>query len=174
MIIKQQKMWRWAATCALTLSALSVTQIGIAQDAKTKLTGKTIGTDGSYQDGGADKTKAFDGDTATFFDAPEATNGNGVWVGLDLGEGKDATIAKIRFYPRTDFPARMVNGKFQGSDTADFSKNVVDLFTVDTEPTADQWTETTKIGSDKKFRYVRYLAPDDGWGNVSEIELFTK
>jgi len=32
----------------------------------------------------------------------------------------------------------------------------------------------TKIDSDKKFRYLRYLSPDDGWGNVSEIEFLTK
>ena len=175
MVVKQKKVWHIAAALILAASTFGVARSGVAQDAKlTKLTGKVLGTPGSYQDGGNDKARAFDGDTGTFFDAPEDTNGNGVWVGLDLGEGKDAAVAKIRYYPRSEFPARMVGGKFQGSSTADFSKDVVDLFTITDEPGADQWSETTKIASDNKFRYLRYLSPDDGWGNVSEIELLTK
>ena len=55
----------------------------------------------------AGQSKVFDGDIASFFDAPEGTNGNGVWAGLDLGEGKDAAVTKIRYYPRADFPARL-------------------------------------------------------------------
>ncbi len=174
MIIKKKSVWNWTAACALTASAFCAAGPVIAQEAKTKLTGTVIGTPGSYQDGGSDKAKAFDGDTETYFDAPEDTNGNGVWVGIDLGEGKDAQLAKIRFYPRSDFGTRMVGGKFQGSDTADFSKNVVDLFTIANEPLGGEWTDATKIESDKKFRYLRYLAPDDGWGNVAEIELLAK
>ena len=174
-MIGKKSVWKGAAACALMASVLGV--FGAARlradDAKpTKATGKVIGTEGSYQDGGADRSKAFDGDTGTFFDAPEATNGNGVWVGLDLGEGKDAQVVKIRYFPRGEFPARMVGGKFQGSSTADFSKDVVDLHTITAEPF--EWMDVTKIDSDKKFRYLRYLSPDDGWGNVSEIEFLTK
>jgi hypothetical protein len=95
-------------------------------------------------------------------------------VGIDLGEGKDAQVTKIRYFPRSEFVARMVNGKFQGSNTADFSKDVVDLFTITEEPGADQWSEATKINSEQKFRYLRFLSPDEGWGNVGEIEFLTK
>lgn len=137
----------------------------------TVLKGTVIGTPGSYQDGGNDRSKAFDGDHSTFFDAPEDTNGNGVWTGLDLGEGKATQIMKIRYYPRDDFPGRMVGGKFQGADNPEF-KDAVTLHTIEAEPF--EWVEVKKIDSDKKFRYVRYLAPDDGWGNVGEIEFLTK
>lgn len=157
------------AACALSLSYGA--QLTIADDKPGKLTGKAIGTPGSYQDGGNDRDKAFDGDTGTFFDAPEDTNGNDVWVGLDLGEGKEAQVKRIRYFPRSDFPARMVGGKFQGSDTADF-KNPVDLSTIDAEPF--EWVEIKKVNTEKKFRYLRYTSPNDGWGNVAEIEFYTQ
>lgn len=137
----------------------------------TVLKGTIIGTPGSYQDGGNDRTKAFDGDHSTFFDAPEDTQGNGVWAGLDLGEGKAAQVMKIRYYPRDDFPSRMIGGKFEGADNPDF-KDAVTLATVDAEPF--EWMDVTKIQSDKKFRYLRYVSPNEGWGNVGEIEFLTK
>ena len=47
----------------------------------TKLTGTKIGTPGSWNNGSNTFDKAEDGNTGTFFDAP---NGNGNFVGLDL------------------------------------------------------------------------------------------
>lgn len=163
---------RRIAACALsvTLGISLCASLALAAE-WTILKGTVIGTEGSYQDGGNDRSKAFDGDHSTFFDAPEDTNGNGVWAGIDLGEGKAAQVMKIRYYPRDEFPGRMVGGKFQGSDTPDF-KDAVTLHAIDTEPF--EWMEVKKVDSDKKFRYLRYLAPDDGWGNVGEIEFLTK
>jgi len=43
-------------------------------------------------------SKAFDGDPATFY----SSNEKGTWIGLDLGEGNEKKITKIRFNPRTD------------------------------------------------------------------------
>ncbi|HEY3329308.1 MAG TPA: discoidin domain-containing protein [Capsulimonadaceae bacterium] len=137
--------------------------------AAKKLTGKVIGTPGSYGGGGNDISKAFDGDITTFVDAADATNGNGTWVGLDLGTAK--AITKIRFVPRSEFPGRMVGGKFQGSATADFAKPV-DLFVIKDEPAVGKFTDLTTLLSKASFQYVRYLSPDDGWNNVSEIEFY--
>ncbi|MDR3707811.1 MAG: discoidin domain-containing protein [Capsulimonadaceae bacterium] len=137
--------------------------------ASTKLTGKVIGTPGSYQNGGSTIDKVFDGSLDTFFDAPESTNGNGCWVGLDLG--KAVQITKIRFVPRSDFPDRMIGGKFQGSATADFAKPV-DLAVVKTSPDVGKWTDITTLLSSAAFQYVRYLSPDDGWGNIAELEFY--
>ncbi len=159
---------------ACTLGAMLGLALGAHQTLAAEFTvlkGTVIGTAGSYQDGGNDRSKAFDGDHSTFFDAPEDTNGNGVWAGLDLGEGKASQVTKIRYYPRDDFPGRMVGGKFQGADNPEF-KDAVTLATIDAEPF--EWMEIKKIDSDKKFRYLRYLAPDEGWGNVGEIEFLTK
>lgn len=64
-----------------------------------KLSGKVIGTNGSWGVGEKGRTKesAFDGDILTFFDAP---SDSGCWVGMDLG--KKTKIEEIRYLPRND------------------------------------------------------------------------
>lgn len=70
-------------------------------DQLKKLTGRTIGTVGSFSNpynvGEKSKHSAFDGDVLTFFDAPADS---GCWVGMDLG--KKTKIDEIRFLPRND------------------------------------------------------------------------
>ena len=48
-----------------------------------KLTGTPFGTPGSWQNQGNDFAKVFDGDTTTYFDAPDP--GNGDFAGIDQG-----------------------------------------------------------------------------------------
>ena len=136
----------------------------------TKLTGKIIGTLGSFRDGPTDIAKAFDGDTTTWVDAAESTGGSDCWLGLDLGTPKPVT--RVRFYPRIQWTSRMAQGKFQSSETPDFA-HPVDLYTLEDEPKNGQWTEITDLASVRPFRYVRYLSPDDGWNNIAEIEFDT-
>jgi len=63
-----------------------------------KLTGKIIGTDGtSLVELGFDKTKVFDGDCLTFFDAPIPSGG---WVGLEFD--KKEKIKVIKYLPKND------------------------------------------------------------------------
>ncbi|GAA5481448.1 glycoside hydrolase family 97 catalytic domain-containing protein [Haloferula sargassicola] len=128
------------------------------------LSGTVIGTEGSYQDSGATREKVFDGDTATFFDAPQE---NGAWAGLDLGEPR--TIRAVRFYPREGWAIRMVGGLFQGSDSAGFGSPVT-LASVSAEPGDGQFKVLT-FETPQTFRYVRYLSPAGGWGNVAEVEF---
>ncbi len=134
------------------------------------LTGTAIGTPGAYDNGTSDITKAFDGDISTFVDAAESTNGDNCWVGLDLGIPK--RITRIRFYPRRSHTYRMAGGLFQGSDTADF-QHPTNLAAIEDEPDDGQWTAITDIGSDRAFRYVRYLSPPDGWNNIAELGFDT-
>jgi hypothetical protein len=63
-----------------------------------RITGKIIGTPGSYQ-GMPFCTidKAFDGDVLTFFDAPRPDS---TWLGMDFG--KKVAVTKIRYLPRND------------------------------------------------------------------------
>ncbi len=135
-----------------------------------KLSGTVIGTTGSYQGVGNTRDKAFDGSVSTFFDAPEALNGNGAWTGLDLGTAQQINL--IRYAPRATWEDRMIGGKFQGSSTADFSSGVVDLYTITTSPTAGVLASVA-ISNTTAFRYVRYLAPNGGWGNIAEAEFYT-
>ncbi len=126
------------------------------------LTGTVIGTPGSYQNDGDTAAKAFDGDGNTFFDAPAGT----AWVGLDLGAARSVT--QVQLVPRAGYAGRMVGGTFQASNTADFSSGVTTLYTVKAVPAAGRFTAAavTAAGS---FRYVRYLSPAGGHGNVAEL-----
>ncbi|HEY8401667.1 MAG TPA: Ig-like domain-containing protein [Cytophagaceae bacterium] len=129
-----------------------------------KLSGTVIGSEGSWNGYGATREKAFDGDIYTFFDG----NQDVVWTGLDLNN--DYRITAIKYYPRDGYANRMVGGKFQGSNTPDFSSGVVDLATVIIDPDYD-WN-CVNITNTSSFRYVRYICAAGGFGNVNEIEFY--
>ncbi|MFI5381718.1 MAG: discoidin domain-containing protein, partial [Tepidisphaerales bacterium] len=129
-----------------------------------KLSGTVIGTEGSWNNEGHTREKAFDGDLTTYFDGPTDVS----WVGLNLGSAK--VITQIRYAPRPGekYAARMVGGKFQGSTTADFSAGVVDLYTIGTIPPEGVLT-AQPITVSTPFRYVRYVSAAEGYGNVAEV-----
>ncbi|BFM42578.1 hypothetical protein CFS9_12190 [Flavobacterium sp. CFS9] len=126
------------------------------------LSGSSFGTAPYYSYSTYDK--AFDGDLSTTFQASTTNNG---YTGLDLGTAK--VVKGIRFYPRATRESRMTGGKFQGSNVADFSSGVVDLYTIPSVPILG-WNEVT-VSNSTAFRYVRYLSPAGGYCNVAEIEF---
>jgi hypothetical protein len=65
----------------------------------------------------------------------------------------------------------MLGGKFQGSNGTN-SSGYVDLYTVTTAPGLGAWIEVT-ISDLTAYRYLRYLSPDGGFGNVAEVEFYT-
>jgi beta-galactosidase len=150
-------------------AALAELAVGGGTDLKPRagqLGGTIIGTLGSWNDdSNSTRDAAFDGKADTYFDAPDE---NGAWLGLDLGLPQ--RIAKIRFRPRANLPQRMVGGRFQGSNSPDF-KEAVDLATITEAPPADRMSEAT-LSNTSPFRYVRYLAPDGGSGNIAELEIY--
>lgn len=62
-----------------------------------RITGKIIGTPGSYEGLPRTLDKAFDGDVLTFFDPPAPDS---AWVGMDFE--KKVAISLIRYLPRND------------------------------------------------------------------------
>lgn len=138
----------------------------VAATANGQLYGTVIGTDGSWDNRGARKECVFDGSLKNFFDAPDSVS----WAGLDLGSGVSAVITQVKYCPRAAFSSRMVGGKFQGSNTADFSSGVTDLFTISSGP-ADGVLTSQTISNGNAFRYVRYLGPSGGYGNVAEVQF---
>ena len=140
------------------------TEVSVEHDGQ--LHGTVIGTDGSWANAGAGKGNAFDGSLRNSFDAPTAS----AWVGLDLGEGVSAVITGVKFCPNGSQAWRLVNGKFQGSNTADFSSGVVDLFTITSEPAIGVLT-TQSISNPNSFRYVRYLGNPSAYCNMAEMQL---
>ena len=128
-----------------------------------KITGVVIGTLGSWNNSGSTREKAFDGDVLSYFDAADDI----AWTGLSLA--KDCRVTGINFYPRQGWAGRMVAGKFQGSNTADFSSGVVDLAVITIEP-GYEWN-CVSVSNYSSFKYLRYICAAGGVGNVAEIEF---
>ncbi|MGM9693771.1 MAG: alginate lyase family protein [Alloprevotella sp.] len=133
-----------------------------------ELRGTVIGTAGSWG-GNASATRdaVFDGNLETFFDA---TSGNGAWAGMDLGSGKEAQVTEIRYCPRQSHPDRMVGGCFQGANSSTFS-DAFTFHTVSETPATGTFT-IVPIDNAERYRYLRYLSPDGGYCNVSEVKFF--
>jgi alpha-glucosidase len=131
------------------------------------LSGAVIGTTGSFQGSGNTREKAYDGNVATFFDA---ANSDGVWAGIDLGAAGASKVTALRYYPRDSWSARMTGGLFQGANQSNFS-DAVTLSTVASQPPEGQYT-LVAISNAQTFRYLRYLSPNGGWGNVSEVQFY--
>lgn len=133
---------------------------------KNLLNGTVIGTNGSWNnDTGATKDAVFDYNTGTFFDAPSGT----AWTGLDLGKDADYKIDSIRFAPRSGNERRMINGTFEISNRSTFLTKTV-LYTILSTPTAGY--TLVPINNSATGRYVRYLGPSEGYGNISEVEFY--
>jgi cytochrome c553 len=129
-----------------------------------KLSGKLIGVPNGNSPSSAER--AFDGDSWTVY---ESNVSEGSWLGLDLGEPR--VIKRVRYAGRPGDPRRMLNGKFQGSSTADFSADVVELASVDQPPENERYG-ALDVSAPQAVRYVRYLVPKEGWGNVAELEFW--
>lgn len=68
-------------------------------DVEVKLTGKLIGYPPVEADDEHPYTHAMDGNLESYFSKEKGQEG---WVGLDLGEGNEHVITRIRFCPRSD------------------------------------------------------------------------
>lgn len=131
------------------------------------LSGTTIGTSGSFGNGGNTREKVFDGSLATFFDAPATS---GAWVGLDLGAANQKAVTFLRYCPRANWSARMLAGLFQGANAADFS-DAAALHFVGYVPPEGMFTTVT-LTNRTVYRYLRYLGPANGSCNVAEIQFY--
>ncbi len=135
-----------------------------------KFTGTIIGTPGSYNNSGNTISNVFDGDLTTYFDGPNGSNGSNCWAGLDLGGGAPKVITLIQYCPRAGYASRMINGLFQGATDSGFMAPVT-LFTVNAQP-PDGILTGQAINNTNPFRFVRYLSPVGGWGNVAEVQFY--
>ena len=138
----------------------------VAATANSELHGSVIGSEGSYNNSGAVRDCVFDGSLKNYFDGPSSIS----WAGLDLGAGATAKITQVKYCPRVGFAGRMVGGRFQGSNAADFSSGVTTLYTITTVPPEEALT-TVNISNSNRFRYLRYVSPSNGWGNTAEVQF---
>ena len=141
----------------------------VTTDKVVKITGTIIGTSGSYGNNSSRTGKAaLDGNLNTFYDA---ANASGDWVGYDLGTRYSAQVVYVKYAPRTGYPARMTGGKFQVANEADFS-DAITIATVPEAPTECSLTKLTAPSTTKRYRYLRYIGPDNGSCNVAEVQFF--
>jgi polygalacturonase len=139
-------------------------------DGFTKLVGIAFGLSPSWNnDPNTTYQKAVDGSVDTFYDYVNASGG---YVGLDLGQGNESKIGKIRFYPRSgigEYQERMVGGRFEGSNIA-IDSGYVTLYTITQVPEAS-WNEVDVVDTNK-YRYIRYYSPAAGFANIAEMEFY--
>merc|ERR1719231_1124974 len=64
---------------------------------------------GAHQDGEMTAEKAWDDDTATYYDASDSSG----FTGIRLHTA--ATLRRIEYHPRAQWASRMVGGKFEGA-----------------------------------------------------------
>ena len=81
-----------------------------------------------------------------------------------------ASAGTVKFYPRAGSANRMQGGQFQGSTDG---VHYITLYTIPGIPADSQWTTAPLSADPKSYRYLRYLSPNGGWGNVSEIEFYS-
>lgn len=65
----------------------------------------------------------------------------------------------------------MINGKFQGANSPDFS-DTVDLYTIKSDPGV--YYNEVRLSNSKKFKYYRYKGAAYSWSNVAEVEFYGK
>jgi hypothetical protein len=138
-------------------------------DAKPVIGASILGSVGSFNNGSSTIDKVFDNNNDTFFDGASA---NGQWAGLNLGTVKN--ISCIKFRPRNGEGKRMIGGKFQVSNNADFT-NPITLYTIPSNGALEfkDYYITSAIAGGVSAQYVRYLSPDNGYGNIAEITVYT-
>ena len=139
-------------------------------DKVVKIIGTIIGTSGSYGSNSSRTGKAaLDGNLNTFYDA---ANASGDWVGYNLGTRHTAQVVYVKYAPRSGYPTRMTGGKFQVANEADFS-DAVTIATVPEAPAEGILTKLTAPSSTTtRYRYLRYIGPDNGSCNVAEVQFY--
>lgn len=91
---------------------------------------------------------------------------------LTVDTARRQTLTLSRKYPKNPdfahYERGMVGGRFEGANRGDFS-DAVTLLEV-TRPQAYPMEEST-VAVPGTYRYVRYVAPKGGWGNVAEVQF---
>ena len=145
-----------------------IMEIGSCISSATELSYTSIlGTSGSWRNSGDTKDNVFDGNTNTFFDAPD-NDADNAWAGLDFGSEKEITC--ITYRPRRNEEDRMQGGRFEIANDANFTNSIV-IYNIPSDETLFFQDYTIKSDFPISARYIRYVSPNDSWGNVAEITV---
>ncbi len=148
-------------------------QLAVNLSAGLKLAGTVIGG-GTPLNSGTSQARAYDASLSTYFEATDATG----WTGLDFGAGNGKSIIGVRYSPRNSDTSNLNNanfllaGRFQASNTADFSSGVVTFITLNTTAGYNILTSVGVIPSTATYRYVRYVTSPARTANIAEVEFY--
>jgi hypothetical protein len=136
---------------------------------KLAMTASTGAEPANTEFGGGDFTKAWDSDTATFYDFTKADGG---FTEATTASRADRSISCLRFFPR----AQYIAGRYEGGTFIGFTSagKAVPLATI-TETPSLSWQLLNVSDSSspaEKVVRVRYNSPDGGFGNMAEIEVY--
>jgi len=96
-------------------------------------------------------------------------NGDIRYIRFDDSTSKSVRLKRKYYesYNVVDMRRRLLGGKIQCSDRADF-KNASTLYTIETTDIPDK----IRIDAADCYRYWRYMSPDGSWGSVAEVAFF--
>lgn len=114
--------------------------------------------------GGGDYTMAWDGEVRTFYDYSGCCGG---WTQASLPGA--STVARIEYYPRSGYLERYHGGRFVGIST---TGGEVELATIGNNPTEIGWSALS-VSASQAVTAVKYYAPDNAYGNIAEIRVYT-
>ncbi len=112
-------------------SHCDVAEVQFYDTAGNQITGTPFGSSPAWNNSSSTFSKAFDGNTSTYFDFVSPHYG---FTGIDLGSGNAKAVGSVRFFPRAGFESRMngsnpetgVSGcRFEGSNVAPVTETVI-------------------------------------------------
>lgn len=130
-----------------------------------KMEGTGMGTPGSRNNRGNTFEKAFDQDMATYFEGPNADSS---WAGMDFGSG--VNVITIAYAARSGSESRMVDGKFQGANAADFS-DAVTIYTIEAKPEPGKMNKVI-VNDHGTYRYARYIGAARSYCVIAELAFY--
>jgi PKD repeat protein len=136
-------------------------QVGAIQ----QMEGTGMGTPGSRNNRGNTFEKAFDTDLSTYFEGPNADSS---WVGMDFGGG--VNVITIASAARSGSESRMVGGKFQGANTADFH-DAVTIYSIEAKPESGKMNQVI-VNDHGVYRYARYIGPARSYSVIAELAFY--
>jgi len=89
---------------------------------------------------------------------------------LSAAAAQCPALTRIRFYPAEGQAARMLYGRFTGSNEG-ATTGFETLAEIKEVPKEHQWTELV-LAAPVLYRFIKYEAPNGSWGNVAEVEFY--
>ena len=81
-------------------------------------------------------------------------------------------LTRIRFYPAEGHAARMLHGRFTGSNEG-ATTGFETLAEIKEVPKDHEWTELV-LPAPALYRFLKYEAPNGSWGNIAEVEFYAR